>query len=469
LVVRVRIAPSPTGDPHIGTAYVSLFNFAFARQKKGKFILRIEDTDRSRLVEGTEKKILDSLKWLNLFWDEGPDISGSFKPYRQSERLSKYKQFAIKLVENNKAYYCDCSPERLKQIKDEQQKNGELTHYDRKCRNKGLIESSDTVIRLAVPAEGSTKFKDEVRGEIIFQNKDIDDQVLLKSDGFPTYHLASVVDDHLMEISHVIRAEEWLSSTPKHVLLYQAFGWQIPTFVHLPLLRNPDRSKISKRKNPVSLTWYKDQGYLPLALLNYLATMGWSMPDGKEVFSLDDFINSFTFDRIDPAGPVFDLQKLDWMNGVYIRNMDNQELAESLKEFSKRSIDEIKKVLPLVKERMKKLSDFDSLTDFIFKEEVSPDPNQLVVKKYGEEKTAASLLKVAEEMEKASSWSDKEIEEAIESERSKVGWTRSEFYMPVRVAVSASTTTPPLFETIEAIGKDKTVRRLKNASKKLSK
>ena len=458
-MVRVRIPPSPTGDPHIGTAYTSLFNFAFARKNKGKFILRIEDTDRSRNVEGTEEKIIQSLKWLSLDWDEGPDIGGPFSPYKQSERLDIYKKYAKQLVEDKKAYYCDCSPERLKEARDKQQKAGGLVHYDRKCRNLNLSQENSTVIRMAVPLEGSTTFKDEVRGEITFQNKEIDDQVLLKSDGFPTYHLASVVDDHLMEISHVIRAEEWLSSTPKHIILYQAFGWEVPKFVHLPILRNPDKSKISKRKNPVSVTWYKDKGYLPQALLNFLANMGWSMPGDVEIFSMDEFIKKFSFDRIDPTGPIFDIQKLDWMNGEYIRKIDNKDLVKLLTNFTKINKKDIEKVLPLVKERMKKLSEFDSLTNFFFKDEVSPDPNLLIVKKYGKKETASALENIAEELGKLSSWTNKSIEDAVESQRSRIGWSKSELYMPIRVAVSGSTATPPLFDTIVAVDKGKTIKR----------
>ena len=248
MTVRVRIAPSPTGKPHIGTAYTSLFNFIYAKKNGGDFILRIEDTDRSRFVEGAEKDIIESLKWLGLEWKEGPDIGGPFAPYRQSERLEIYEKFVGNLVAENKAYRCDCSPERLKEVRDDQQRKGFPTHYDKKCRGLNVKKSSNTVVRLAVPEKGETTFRDEVRGEITFNNKDIDDQVLMKSDGFPTYHLASVVDDNSMEITHVIRAEEWLTSTPKHVILYKAFGWDLPKFIHLPLLRNPDKSKISNSR-----------------------------------------------------------------------------------------------------------------------------------------------------------------------------------------------------------------------------
>ena len=466
--IRVRIAPSPTGEPHIGTAYSALFNFAFARKEKGKFILRIEDTDQTRLVKGSEKNITDSLKWLGFWWDEGPDVGGDFGPYRQSERLSIYKKNVAELVKKKKAYWCDCSLERLKKIREDQQKKGEVPHYDRRCREMNLNEGKNTVARFAVPGVGETNFEDPIRGLIKFQNKDIDDSVIYKSDGYPTYHLASVVDDHLMQISHVIRAEEWLSSTPKHVLLYQAFGWYIPKFVHLPLLRNTDRSKISKRKNPVSLIWYRQQGYLSEALLNFLANMGWSMPSGKEIFTVDEFIQNLSFARIDPSGPIFDLKKLDWMNGEYIRKTQDDNLLGLLKNYTSRNENEIKKVLPLIKERMKKLSEFDSLTGFIFSDEIRPDLRE-VVKKYDNKQKSEALQKVGNELERVSQWISEEIEKAIESERLKLGWGKSDLYMLIRVAVSASTATPPLFETMEVIGKEKVLKRFKASSKMLSK
>ncbi|MEX0616331.1 MAG: glutamate--tRNA ligase [Candidatus Woykebacteria bacterium] len=466
--VRVRIAPSPTGEPHIGTAYTALFNFAFAKQEKGKFILRIEDTDQTRLVQDAEKKIIEALKWLGLSWDEGPDVGGPRGPYRQTERLETYQEYARELVNAGKAYFCDCSPERLKRLRDEQQSRKEVPRYDGKCRARILKEGPNIVARLSVPEEGVTSFRDQVRGEITFQNKDIDDTIILKSDKFPTYHLASVVDDHIMEITHVIRAEEWLSSTPKHVLLYQAFGWELPTFVHLPLLRNPDRSKISKRKNPISLTWYREQGYLPEALLNYLATMGWSMPGDKEIFTLEEFIKNFDFGRIDTTGPIFDTQKLDWMNGEYIRKMSYGELVQRLKEFTKVKKEDIARVLPLVKERMKKLSEFDGLTSFIFKEEISPEFSE-IVKNYANKVKAEALERVVEALQKTADWNTHSIEKALESAREKLKWSKSDLYMLTRVAISGSSTTPPLFETMEAVGRDKVIDRLRGGSRRLLK
>ncbi len=463
--IRVRIAPSPTGDPHIGTAYIALFNFAFAKKRKGDFILRIEDTDRSRLVEGSEEKIYEALNWLGLNPDEGPVQGGNYGSYRQSERLSFYKQYAQKLLEKDAAYRCDCSAERLAQLRLEQQKEKKLPHYDGKCRENPPRESSESVIRLKVPKEGETSFIDEIRGAISFKNADIDDQVLVKSDGFPTYHLASVIDDHLMEITHVIRGEEWLSSTPKHVLLYQAFGWQLPSLAHLPLLRNPDKSKLSKRRNPVSVLWYREQGYLPEAILNFLALMGWSMPDEKEIFSLSEFIDKFDIKRIDPSGPVFDTVKLDWMNGEYIRSISIEEIGERISKgkFSKYTKEQVKEKLPLVRDRMKKLIDFDTLTSYFFEKEVQVDREMLLtVSRHTQQETAQALQKVSGALNKLDvlDWKAESIDRILEETLKELDWNKTELFQTTRVSVSGSTTTPPLGETLQAIGKEVVIARL---------
>ncbi|GAF84296.1 unnamed protein product, partial [marine sediment metagenome] len=318
--VRTRIAPSPTGEPHIGNMYVALVDWAFARQRGGQFIVRIEDTDRSRLLEGAEEMFLESLRWLGLDYDEGPDVVGPVGPYRQSERTDIYREHAERLIESGHAYRCFCTPERLKEIRDERQKSGEATGYDRRCRAidpdevKRRMEAGEPhTVRLAVPLEGETQFTDGLRGPIVIENQRIDDQVLLKSDGYPTYHLANVVDDHLMGVTHVIRAEEWITSTPKHVLLYEAFGWEPPRFYHLPLIRNPDRSKLSKRKNPTNVLWYREQGYLAEAVVNFLGMLGHSMPDGREVFTLDEFREAFSWERVTTTGPIFDMEKFEWL------------------------------------------------------------------------------------------------------------------------------------------------------------
>ena len=457
-MVRTRIAPSPTGDPHIGTAYSALFNFAFAKKNKGEFILRIEDTDRSRFDEDSEKKIVDSLSWLGIKWDKGP--------IRQSERLLMYQKAAEELIKKGKAYNCDCSPERLDKVRKEQQAKRGVPHYDRKCRVSPPQNPKEGtfVIRLKVPEEGETSFEDLVRGKISFKNKDIDDAVILKSDGWPTYHLAVVVDDSDMKISHVIRAEEWLSSTPKHMLLYEAFGKKPPVFAHLPLLRNPDRSKISKRKNPVSLLWYKEQGFLPEALLNYLGLMGWSMPDSREKFDLEDFVENFDFGRVDPAGPIFDIQKLEWLNGEWIRGLGDEDLARRLEGYTGRSNEQIRKILPLVKERLKKLSEFDTLTSYFF-ETPHINKNEIVPKGKSLEETAKVLNSVVDVLSKEIKWEDEILHLALVNKPGELGWSKTDVYQTIRYATTGSRATPPLFDTLEAIGKDQVLNRLKNAIK----
>lgn len=466
--VRTRIAPSPTGSPHIGTAYAALFNYCFAKKNNGDFILRIEDTDRNRFVEGSEKEIIESLNWLGLKPDEGPEIGGEFGPYRQSERLKIYEKYVQHLLKNNKAYYCDCSSSRLEKLREEQTARKEIPHYDRKCRFDPPKDISSAVVRLAVPDSGVTTVIDQVRGEIEFQNSGIDDQVLLKSDKFPTYHLASVVDDHLMEITHVIRAEEWLSSTPKHVLLYQAFGWEIPEFVHLALLRNFDKSKISKRKNPVSLTFYQEQGYLPEALGNFLGLMGWSMPNDQEIFSLSEMISAFTFDRLDVAGPVFDIEKLRWLNGEYIRNLTDEALLERITKakFSRFSFEQIKLVLPLVKERIKLLSEFDALTHFFF-EDIEVEKEDFFPKKRSDLEVI-DILTTFEKQISEIAWGEESIEKTVEKIQEKSGFSRGELFMMLRIIFTASRATPPLFITMEKLGKDRVLERLKAAINKLS-
>src|SRR6185436_11240696 len=324
--IRVRIAPSPTGDPHVGTAYVALFNYAFARKHGGQFILRIEDTDRERSSMASEAMIFEALHWLGLEWDEGPDKGGPHAPYRQSERSAIYREHAAELVKRGAAYPCFCSRERLDALREEQKAKKKNFGYDGHCRSIGLTEAARRqqageahVIRLAMPREGQSVVHDLLRGDVTIDNAQVDDQVLLKSDGFPTYHLANVVDDHLMGITHVIRAEEWISSTPKHVELYDAFGWTAPEFIHMPLLRNADKSKISKRKNPVSLDYYADAGILPEAMLNFLGLMGWSFGGDREKFTLAEMLAAFDISRVRLGEPVFDLEKLSWLNGLYMR------------------------------------------------------------------------------------------------------------------------------------------------------
>jgi glutamyl-tRNA synthetase len=363
----------------VGTAYIALFNYVFAKKHGGKFILRIEDTDRARSTPDSEAAIMRALRWVGLGWDEGPDVGGPCGPYRQSERSEIYKTEVAKLVTSGAAYRCFCTTERLEKMRAET-KGKSFVGYDGLCRSIERGESDKRaaageafVIRLAMPKTGETAFVDRLRGEVRFDNTQIDDQILLKSDGFPTYHLANVVDDHLMGITHVIRAEEWLSSTPKHVELYKAFGWQAPEWIHMPLLRNADKSKISKRKNPVSLDYYRAAGFLPEALLNYLGTMGWSIAGDREEFTLAEMIEVFTFDRMSLGGPVFDLVKLSAMNADYLRALDDAAVVARLREW-RLGDDYLRQLVPLVRQRMQRLDEFVPATEFFYSGDLDYTP-----------------------------------------------------------------------------------------------
>ncbi len=459
--VRLRIAPSPTGDPHVGTAYQSLFDLAFARQQGGKFILRIEDTDQARSSAESEQMIFHSLRWLGLSWDEGPDVGGPFGPYRQSERLSLYKQYAEQLVEQGDAYYCTCSPERLAALRQRQIAAKQPPGYDRHCRGLGLRPGpgDEHVVRMKMPLEGESVFEDLVRGELRRPYKDSDDQVIIKSDGFPTYHLAVVVDDHLMEISHVVRGEEWISSTPKHLVLYRAFGWEPPRFAHMPLLRNSDKSKVSKRKNPTSLLWYERQGYLPEAMLNFLALLGWSMPDGRELFSFDDVVANFSFDRVVTSGPVFSLDKLQSINGQYLRAMSRDELLQRLFER-----DYVRAQLPLVQERMRTLNEFHTATAFFYADELAYDPALLVPKKASPKDAREYLTAARQRVEEFRPWQAAPLEETLRGLVAEREWKTGDVFMAVRVALTGSTQSPPLTQTMEVLGREKTLQRLDRAA-----
>jgi glutamyl-tRNA synthetase len=469
--VRVRIAPSPTGDPHVGTAYMASFNLAFARQHGGKFILRIEDTDQSRYVEHSEEQIFRALRWLGLGWDEGPDVGGPFGPYRQSERLARYQHYARQLLAAGKAYECWCTPERLSASREAQRQRGEATRYDRCCLGKSREQRSQEpgfsetpVIRMLIPENPPLEFDDLIRGRIGAPFPD--DQVILKSDGFPTYHLAVVVDDHEMQISHMVRGEEWISSTPKQILLYDWLGWEMPPIVHFPLLRNPDRSKISKRKNPAArLMWFKDEGFLPEALLNFLALMGWSMPDGREIFSFDDLVQNFAWDRFSTVGPVFDVDKLDWLDGQYIQALDDVAFLSRAREYLPEGID-VDRLIPLVpalKERTKRLREVWDQIDFLYADEVPLDP-ALLAKQWPDPVESATALGVAADLvQDAPALEPAVLEAAFTAETERRGWKRRAFFMLVRVATTGRTVTPPLFETMAALGRVKTLARLARA------
>jgi len=471
--VRTRIAPSPTGDPHVGTAYVALFNYALARRTGGQFVLRVEDTDRERSHPASERMIFESLHWLGLDWDEGPDVGGPHGPYRQSERSEVYREHAELLVKAGAAYPCFCTRERLEELRARQRAAKADLGYDGACRRLDPSEAEKRrrageqhVIRLAMPASGDFVVSDLLRGELRFESSRIDDQVLLKSDGFPTYHLANVVDDHLMGISHVIRAEEWLSSLPKHAQLYRAFGWTPPVFCHLPLLRNADRSKISKRRNPVSLNYYRRAGYLPEAVLNYLALMGWTMPDEREEFTLAEFVANFTLDRVSLGGPVFDLDKLTWLNGRALRRLQPAELLARLRT-GLLGDDYLLQVVPLVQERVDTLEGFFSYSSFFFVGEVEYDAEaraKLVARKRTAAETAEALERLLEEtLDPLLDWDFSSLEAALRAFLEASGWSPKELYMPVRVAVTGRPATPPLFETMAVLGKEVCRRRLRRA------
>ena len=479
--VRVRVAPSPTGDPHVGTAYMSLFNLAFARQQSGRFVLRVEDTDRARFQADSEQQVFDTLRWLGLQWDEGPDVGGPYAPYRQSERLDTYRPHVEALLEAGHAYHCWCTGERLQSMREEQQRRKVPTGYDRLCLGKTREEraalpgfAETPVVRLLVPADPPLTFVDLVRGEVSAPRPD--DQVLLKTDGFPTYHLAVVVDDHLMGITHVVRGEEWISSTPKHLLLYDFLGWERPQFAHMPLLRNTDKSKISKRKNPAArLTWFVDEGYLPEALLNFLGLLGYSLPDGREVFGFEEMSRTFDWARVNTVGPVFDLDKLQWLNGHYLRELPEDELVRRLVPFLRREglvadppTDEQTALLaaaaPLVQTRLALLSDAAGLLRFALVDEGAFAVDAAAAAKVLVAGTDTVLSAAAEALEPVEQWDTEHVQAALDGALIEgLGLKRGKAYAPVRVAVCGATIAPPLPESMALIGKERTIARLRAA------
>ena len=478
--IRVRIAPSPTGDPHVGTAYIGLLNFLYARQRGGKFVLRIEDTDRARFVATSEQMIFDALRWLGLEWDEGPDVGGPFGPYRQSERTDIYRTHVDLLLQSGHAYRSFETPEELDAMRKSQLAAKLPPRYNGAHRELTPAqiaafeaEGRPSVIRLKVPVEGETAFRDELRGSITFSHNNVDDQVLLKSDGFPTYHLANVVDDHLMQITDVIRAEEWISSTPKHVLLYKAFGWELPRFWHMPLLRNLDKSKISKRKNPVSLIYYRESGFLPQALLNFLGLMGGGMAQPTEeeivskginikqgdIFSLPEMLDKFDFQRISLGGPVFDLVKLKWLNGEYLRKLSPDEFFAALRS-TILSDDYVRAIAPLVQARMETLGQFGDMTSFFFSDNISPAESIWLPKKRNFEETIAFAADQLAALE-AATWDAASIESSLKALGEAKQWSVKENFMLLRAILTGSTTSPPLTESLVVFGKSRSLDRMR--------
>lgn len=463
-MIRTRIAPSPTGkDVHVGSISTGLMNYAWAKKNGGKFIIRIEDTDRTRIVPGGEKRMLETLEAIGLHADESPLRGGPFAPYRQSERLPVYKKHAEELIAKGKAYYCTCTPERLDAMRKEQQAKKQIPKYDRHCLSrqedvkKEITAGKKYVVRLLMP-EKEIVFQDIIRGTIKMHGSNLDDQVLLKSDGFPTYHLGVVVDDHLMEITHIIRGEEWMPSTPKHIVLFEAFGWELPQFAHVSLLRNPDKSKLSKRKNPVWTSEYLEKGILPEALLNYLALMGWSHPEGKEIFTLEEYVKTFDLKDVQTTAPVFDPVKLEWMNSEYIRKMTDGQLKEKLLSFYKNSLDVdlLDKIIPLLKERLKKLSDYDFLAGFFSKRPAAYD---IDLARYKE-----LLQKISATLTGLTKWTAADIGVAMGGLAKELGMKNSEFFMVLRVVITGRKISPPLNESMEILGKEESIKRVQAAA-----
>ncbi len=466
--VRTRIAPSPTGDPHVGTAYQALFDWVWAKKNGGSFVLRIEDTDQARSTQHSEKAILDSLEWLGLNWDEGPGVGGPYGPYRQSERLHIYREHSGALLEKGAAYRCFCTKERLGSMRDSR-RSGAGSGYDRLCRDIPAAESERRaragepfVIRMKAPLEGDCVFTDLLRGEIRKAWETVDDQVILKTDGFPTYHLAVVVDDHLMRISHIIRGEEWINSVPKHIHLFNAFGWEPPVFCHLPLLRNADHSKLSKRKNPTSITYFKQAGFLPEALLNYLGMMGWSMP-GDEKFSREEMMRDFRLEDITLGGPVFDAAKLRWLNARYIREDYTPERLLPVLENWGLNRGHILDVLRISQTRLETLADWGALTSFFFSDSVPIDPALLDMKGCSAAEVQEVLQQAVWLIEGMYEISSQSMEEMFRDMSAKLGLKLRDLTRPFYVAISGSRASTPLFDSMALLGSDMCRMRLRRA------
>jgi len=482
--VRVRFAPSPTGSPHVGNIRTALFAWLFTRHSNGSFILRIEDTDVARKVEGALEEIMDSLRWLGLDWDEGPDIGGNYGPYYQSQRLDLYQAAAEQLIEQGDAYRCYCSPERLKEMRDEQAKLKQPPGYDRLCRELTFKQQAEKeasgiipVVRFKMPLEGQVFFNDIIYGDITFDLSTLDDFILLKSDSYPTYHLANIVDDHAMKISHVIRAEEWISSVPRHLRLYKALGLEPPLFAHLPVILGPDRGKLSKRHGAVSLIEYKQQGYLPEAMFNFLAFVGWSLDDKTEVLSRQELIDNFSLERISKTGALFDKQKLEWMNGIYIRKLGHEDLLRKVMPFFESGLPEevehpisqqyVSRIVPLIQERINTLEKAATYAKFFFVDTPEYEVSMPADKKMTEE-TALAALKAAEErLSSLEGFSHDLLEDTLRHLAGELELKTGQLFGLLRIATTGRNATPPLFETMAVLGKERCLKRIRVAVSKL--
>jgi glutamyl-tRNA synthetase len=470
LTVRTRIAPSPTGDPHVGTAFVALINYAFARQQGGQFILRVEDTDRARSTEASERSILEALQWLGLSWDEGPDVGGPHGPYRQSERTALYREHADLLLERGHAFRCFCSPERLDAMRLEQRQLGRSAAYDGTCLTlppdevaANLAAGTPFVVRMKVPREGVCVVHDLLRGDVEFEWRTVDMQVLLKSDGMPTYHLANVVDDHLMQITHVMRGEEWLPSAPKHVLLYEYFGWRMPAIAHLPLLRNADRSKLSKRRTPTGILFYRKMGYLPEALLNFLGLLAIHAGEGDEMMSLGTMVERFNLAHLSVAGPVFDVTKLDWLNARYLR--ETLDVHGFMQRVAGWSFDPayLRAIAGLAQSRVERLSDLGPLLAFFFAGVLPVRAEQLRDSKLDETLLRKSFALCSAELDALPDWTKAQVEQVFRGVAERLGVKLRDFVRPFYVAITGNPTSVPLFDSMELLGRDLCRERLRYA------
>jgi glutamyl-tRNA synthetase len=496
--VRVRFAPSPTGEPHIGNIRTVVFNWLFARQADGEFILRIEDTDRARYQPETIRVIMDGLRWLGLDWDEGPSletlersgvenaedyaVGGLYGPYIQSERLEMYRTAAAELIDRGWAYRCSCTPERLTRVRERQRAAGEHVMYDRHCRDLPIPVSADEphVVRLKVPLDGETIVHDTIFGDVAFDNRLIDDQILLKSDGFPTYHLAVVVDDHHMAITHVIRGEDWISSTPKRILTYQALGWETPTYCHVPLVNGPDGQKLSKRHGATSITEFRAQGYLPGALLNFLALLGWSPGEAEEqeIFSREELVERFDLFRVNTSPATFSYEKLNWLNGIYIRKLSVEELTERLLPFWQRAglapdpcpedvRARLRRIVPLIQERLKRLDEVVEWTSFMLAEIEAPPLEKLVPRKMTRQESAAMLQAAEGLLAEIEPFEGETIEQPLRDLTAELGVSVGQLLGTLRWATTNQKATPPLFGTLAAMGRERVLRRLDTAIERL--
>ena len=484
--VRTRFAPSPTGAPHVGNMRTALFAWLLARHHGGRFIVRIEDTDVARRAEGAVESLLSSLRWLGLDWDEGPEVGGDYGPYIQSQRLELYHQAARRLVSEGYAYHCYCTPERLEEMRAEQVRRKQPPGYDRHCRDLREEERAQReadgitpVVRFKVPLSGQTAYDDLIWGNVKFENSNLDDLVLLKSDGYPTYNLANVVDDHEMEISHIIRGEEFLSTTPHHVLLYQALGYEPPQFAHLPRVLGADRSKLSKRHGAVSMNEFYETGYLPDALVNFLALLGWSLDDRTDIMSRQQLIENFSLERISKTAAVFNRDKLNWMNGVYIRNLTPDQFFEAVQPYLMANVvagetlitneQYVRDILPLVQERARTLVEVVDLTSYFFVDELDYDTDLLIGKDMTPQSTAKALEIACQRLEQLSSFDAGSLEAMLRPLAVELGLKTGQLFGALRTATTGRTAAPPLFQTMAVLGRERSLKRIKAAIARLHK